>query len=180
MEIEVCLDVGLGIAKTAIHDFDRFAHGAKKLLLDSFSRQGGNVRLQHQSQLSQVRRAFLLVDADHQIERLPNSLRGSVGDKGSAAGICLHETFLPQCFHSLPYGSTTYAETLGKVALRRQLISRLELTFENGIFHLLNNLLKEAIGFDGAIHCFKSYRIYYFIRHPAFNLDETLHRGIVI
>src|ERR1700730_3445124 len=99
-------------------------------------------------------RAFLLIYADHQIERLPDRLRCSIGHERPAAGICLDQTLLAQSFYRLAHCRAAHTETLREFALGWQLITRLELAFQDRIFDLLDNLLKEARGFDCAVHGF--------------------------
>ena len=144
MEIEIRLHIRVGVTQVAIHHGDRFVHGAQQLFLNPGSSQACNLRLQHQPQLGEVRRPFLLVDADHQIQRLSNRLGSPIRHKSAASGVGFDKALFTQGLHCFAHGGAAYPKSLGKIALRRQLVARLELALENRVFHLLHNLLEQA------------------------------------
>src|ERR1039457_6963229 len=165
MEIQIRFHIGVGIMQAAIHHGDGFSHGAQQLFLNSGSSQAGNLRLQYQPQLRQVRQPFLLVDADHQIQRLPNRMGSPIRHERAAPRIGLDQALFTQGLHCFAHRSAAYSKALGQVALRRQLVPRLELAFQNGVFHLLHNLLVLARRLYRPVHWLGGYRIKRFDCH---------------
>jgi hypothetical protein len=104
-------------------------------------RQRRDLRFENGPHFRQMRGSFRLTDLRHQIQRLPHGLRCAVGDEGAAARVRFDQTFFAQRLHRFAHGSAAHAETLGQIALGRELISRLQSAFNNGFFDLLNDLL---------------------------------------
>ncbi len=113
----------------------------------------GNLRLENGAHFRQMRGAFRLTDLHHQVERLAHRLRRAIGDERAAARIGFDQTFFAQSFHGFAHGGAAHAETLGQFALRRQLISRLQIAFDDGFFNLLNDLLVESRRPNQLVHC---------------------------
>ncbi len=143
MKIEIRFDVGFGILPGAIHGGNGLAHGRQFRFLDANCGKRGNLRLENGAHFRQMSRAFRLTDLHHQIERLAHGLRGAIGDESAAAGIGFDQTFFAQSFHRFAHGGAAHAKTLRQFALRGQLISRLQIAFDDGFFNLLNDLLVE-------------------------------------
>ena len=99
-----------------------------------------------------MRRTFLLPDLHHEVERLPRCLRGSVSDKGSAAGVGFDQTFFAERLHRLAHGGAADSETLRQLAFGRKLIARLQRSVENGLFDLLDDLLIQPRGSNNFVH----------------------------
>src|SRR5262252_3674818 len=111
--------------------------------------------------------AFLLAGPNHRVERLTDGLRSPVGDKGSAPRIGLHQAFLPESLNRFTDGRSAYTEALSEFTFRRQLVARFELTFQNGLFDLLNNQFIKARRLYCTVQGFITQMRYHFIRHLA-------------
>ena len=152
MKIEIGFNVCFGIFLRAIHHSDGFPHRRDVLFLGAYRSQRRDVRLENQPEFREMRRAFLLPDLDHQVERLARGLRSSVRDESSAAGVGFDQTFFPERLHRLAHGGAADAETLRQFAFGRKLIARLQGSVENGLFDLLNDLLIQSRGSNNFVH----------------------------
>ena len=94
----------------------------QQLIFDSCCSQRSNLRLQDLPQFRQMREPFLLSDPAHQVERLPDRLRGSVRDEGSAPRVGFHQAFFAQRLDGFAHCRAAHAEVLGQFAFRRELI----------------------------------------------------------
>src|SRR5579859_750684 len=123
MKIEIGFDVGFRILAGAVHDAHRLAHRGQLCFLNASGSQGSDLRLEYGSDFSEMSGALRLPDLHHQVERLSNRLRGSVGDESAAAGVSFDQTFFAQRLYGLADCGSTHAETLRQFALGRKLVS---------------------------------------------------------
>src|SRR6266404_3841764 len=108
---------------------------------------------------------FLLADADHQVERLPDRVRSAIGHESSATGIGFNQTLLTERLNRFANCGAAYPETLGQIAFRRKLVTRLELALEDRLLHLLDDLLVQSGGLHGAVQRLDAQGIHRFIAH---------------
>src|SRR5579864_4754829 len=101
-----------------------------------------------------MRQPFLLTDAAHQVERLPDRLGRSVGDKCSAPRVRFHQALLAQRLDCLPHCRAAHAEVLGQLAFCGQLIAGFQRALEDRLLDLLNDLLVKTGCPNGFVHGF--------------------------
>src|SRR5258706_8872822 len=108
---------------------------------------------------------FLLADADHQVERLPDRVRSAIRHESSAAGISLHQSLFPKGLNGFANCGAADPEALREIAFGRKLVARLELALEDRLLHLLDDLLVQSGGLHGAVQRLDAQGIYRFIAH---------------
>src|SRR5216683_1897282 len=84
----------------------------KWAFIGSRGRERGDFRLQDLANLHQIARSFRLANLDHTVERLADGIGGSVGDKGSAAGIGFYQALFSQGLHCFADRSAAYPKLL--------------------------------------------------------------------
>src|SRR5580700_5400584 len=99
-----------------------------------------------------MRRAFLLADLHHEVERLARCLRGSVSHKSAAARVGFNQTFFAQRLDCFANGRTTDPESLCEITLGGKLVARFQRAVEDGFFDLLDDLLVQPRGSNNFVH----------------------------
>jgi hypothetical protein len=76
----------------------------------------------------------------------------AAGDEGSAPGVSLHQSLFAKRLHRFANRGSAYAELVSEFPLRRQLITLFQVTLEDGVFNLLDNLLVQPRCLDYFVH----------------------------
>ena len=152
VEIQIGFNISLGLQPLPVHHGNGFPHHGQLPFLNSCGRQPSDLRLQNLSHFFQVNGVVGLPQLDHQVQRLPNRPRSSVGDECSTSGIRLHQTLLVERLNRFAYRRPAHAKTHRQLALGRQLVAGLQRPLQNRIFNLLNNLFVKPRGSHRFIH----------------------------
>src|SRR5882724_9099816 len=151
MEIEIPFDEAFRIEST-IHDGDGFAHRGTGVLVGTLGGQCGDFRLEDLADFDEMNGAFGGTSANHTIQSLTYGAGGSIGHKSTAAGEGLHHTLFAERLHGFPNRGAAHPELLGEFPLGGQLLSALQVAFENGVLDLLNDLFVQAQSLDNFVH----------------------------
>src|SRR5258706_5360285 len=93
-----------------------------------------------------------LPNLEHQIKRLPNGARGSVGDERPTPGIRLAQPLFGKCLDGSPNSRPVHAKTPRQLTVSRQLVARLQGSFQDRIFNLFYDLFVEPRGSNRLVH----------------------------
>lgn len=79
---------------------------------------------------------------------MAHGLRGTIGNKRASAGICFEQSLLAKRFDRLAHCRAAHAELLTQLALRGQLITHMQVSLQDALLDLFNDLFIEALRLD--------------------------------